>query len=80
MDIFEYCSPEDLINREQYYLQNLKPEYNILKTAGSLLRFKHSEPSIEIKRNAKLGRKRSQSTKLQIEKGNIQSQRSILHI
>jgi len=57
LDIIEYCSPKDLINREQYYLQSLKPDYNILKTAGSLLGFKHSEATIEIIRNAKLGKK-----------------------
>lgn len=74
MDIIEYCSPEDLIKREQYYLQGLKPDYNILKTAGSLLGFKHSKATIEIIRNAKLGKKRSHTTKLQIEKGNTQSQ------
>jgi len=74
LDILEYCSSEDLIKREQYYLQNLKPLYNILKTAGSLLGFKHSKASIDSIRNAKLGRKRSQSTILQIEKGNIQAQ------
>jgi group I intron endonuclease len=40
--VFEYCEPEDLISREQFYIDSLKPEYNILKTAGSLLGFKHS--------------------------------------
>lgn len=74
MDILEYCSPEDLIKTEQYYIQALKPDYNILKTAGSLLGFKHSEATIEIIRNAKLEKKRSQTRKLQIEKGNSQSQ------
>ena len=58
MDIIEYCSPEDLIKREQYYLQGLKPDYNILKTAGSLLGFKHSKATIKITRNAKLGKKK----------------------
>lgn len=31
-----------LTEREQYYLDLLKPEYNILKTAGSRLGAKHS--------------------------------------
>lgn len=35
-----------VIEREQYYIDLLKPEYNILKTAGSLLGFKHSEDTI----------------------------------
>lgn len=29
LDILEYCEPIDLIKREQYYLDKLKPEYNI---------------------------------------------------
>lgn len=37
--ILEYCTMEDLISREQHYMDLLKPEYNILKTAGC--NFKH---------------------------------------
>jgi group I intron endonuclease len=42
LDILEYCEPNLLISREQYYLDTLKPEYNILKIAHSFLGFKHS--------------------------------------
>jgi hypothetical protein len=35
LEILEYCEPSCLIEREQYYLDLLNPEYNILKTAGS---------------------------------------------
>lgn len=42
MEILEYCAPEKCIKRKQHYLNLLKPEYNILNTAGSLLGFKHS--------------------------------------
>lgn len=31
------------MEREQYFLDLLKPQYNILKTAGSLMGFQHSE-------------------------------------
>jgi group I intron endonuclease len=44
-EILEYCEPKKCIEREQYYLDLLKPEYNILKNAGSPLGFKHSEES-----------------------------------
>jgi len=37
LDIIEYCEPNLLISREQYYIDCLKPEYNILTTAGSRL-------------------------------------------
>ena len=40
--ILEYCS-KDLVNREQFYLDLLKPTLNLNKIAGSMLGFKHSE-------------------------------------
>jgi len=43
LDILEYCKPDLLIKREQYYIDLLEPEYNILKIAGSTLGFRHSE-------------------------------------
>jgi group I intron endonuclease len=41
--ILEYCDSEDLIKKEQYYIDLLKPNYNLLTIAGSLLGFKHTE-------------------------------------
>jgi group I intron endonuclease len=52
LDILEYCKPDILIEREQYYLDLLNPEYNILKKAGSLLGFRHSEASRELMKEA----------------------------
>jgi len=46
LEILEYCDKKSLIEREQYYLDLLKPEYNILKIAGSLLGFKHSNATL----------------------------------
>jgi group I intron endonuclease len=43
LEIMEYCDKNSLISREQYYIDSLKPEYNICKIAGSSLGFKHSE-------------------------------------
>ena len=42
LEILEYCQPSDTIAREQYYIDLLKPEYNILKIAGSSLGIKRS--------------------------------------
>jgi group I intron endonuclease len=42
LDILEYCEASVLIKREQYYLDTLKCEYNILKIANSRLGSKHS--------------------------------------
>jgi group I intron endonuclease len=46
IEILEYCDKENLLQREQYYLDLLKPKYNILPTAGSNLGFKHSEETL----------------------------------
>lgn len=47
LEILEYCEKEETILREQHYFDLLKPEYNILKTAGSSLGFRHSEKTIK---------------------------------
>ncbi|AKQ53318.1 GIY endonuclease (mitochondrion) [Sclerotinia sclerotiorum 1980 UF-70] len=46
LEILEYCDSKGLIIREQYYIDLLKPEYNILRKAGSALGFKHREETI----------------------------------
>ena len=43
LEILEYCDSSEVINREQYYLDHFKGEYNILSTAGSRLGSRHSE-------------------------------------
>jgi hypothetical protein len=42
LDILEYCEPNLLLKREQYYIDILNPEYNILRIAGSCFGRKHS--------------------------------------
>lgn len=46
LDVLEYCKPYELITREQYYLDLLKPGYNINPTAGSRLGAKHSPETL----------------------------------
>jgi len=67
LEILEYCPPDICLEREQYYMDLFKPpwpapergragaraEYNILKTAGSSLGFKHSEETLKKLRNIK---------------------------
>jgi hypothetical protein len=48
----EYCDSSVLIEKEQYYLDMLKPKYNILSIAGSSTGYKHSEASLELMRAA----------------------------
>jgi group I intron endonuclease len=37
-----------VVEREQYYMDSLEPEYNILKVAGSSLGFKHTDESLAL--------------------------------
>jgi group I intron endonuclease len=57
LEILEYCEPDNAVTREQHYLDLLKPEYNILGTAGSPLGFLHSVESIAKMSEAKKGNK-----------------------
>jgi group I intron endonuclease len=72
LEILEHCSKEEVTLREQFYLDTLKPTYNILKLAGSSLGFKHYYSTIvQIKeRNNKnhpfLGREHSKESKLKM--------------
>lgn len=52
LEILEYCDPGMTREREQYYLDNLVHEYNILQTAVSNRGFRHSPEAIERKRVA----------------------------
>lgn len=47
LEILEYCNKNELLARENYYFSTLKPEYNILKHAYSLLGCKHTAKSLE---------------------------------
>ena len=66
LEILEYCEKDIIIAREQYYLDTINPEYNILKVARSLLGFKHSPESVELMR------------KIRNEKGSSATPESIL--
>jgi group I intron endonuclease len=46
--ILEYCPIKDLMVREQYYLDTLEPEYNILKFARSSRGYLHTEATKEL--------------------------------
>lgn len=60
LDILEYCEPSVLIEREQYYIDLLKPEYNILKVAGSLFGYKHTIESLQ--KMSEIAKNRSEET------------------
>lgn len=63
LEIIEYCDIKDTIKREQFYIDSLNPEYNILKIAGSRLGSKHSAETKAKIVLALTGRKTSLTTK-----------------
>ena len=50
--ILENCKENKLIEREQYYLDNLLPEYNICKIAGNCAGVKNTKETIEKRKNS----------------------------
>lgn len=47
LEILEYCIDKIVIEKEQYYIDLLKPEYNILTIAGSSKGYKHTAETKE---------------------------------
>ena len=60
LEILEYCEPSVLIEIEQYYIDTLNPEYNILKVAGSLFGYKHTIESLQ--KMSEIAKNRSEET------------------
>jgi group I intron endonuclease len=54
-DLSKIDAKQKILEREQYFLDLLLPEYNILKLAGSLLGYKHTEETIALMSLAKSG-------------------------
>lgn len=71
LEILEYCNSEDVIEREQFYLDYLKPEYNILKIAGSRAGSVVLEETKAKIRAALTGRVLSESVKAKIKAARI---------
>lgn len=63
LEILEYCSPEVLLQREQFYFDTLNPDYNILKVAGSPLGYRHSEAAKKLISIASTNREVSDSSR-----------------
>jgi group I intron endonuclease len=68
-EIIEETSDYSLIEREQYYLDHLKPIYNISPTAGNCLGIKRSNKTKQLLRDINLGKKVTEETKKKISEG-----------
>jgi effector-binding domain-containing protein len=47
LEIIEYCEANICIEKEQFYLDLLQPEYNILKFAGTSKGYKHTKEALK---------------------------------
>lgn len=74
LEILEYCSEGDLLSREQYYLDLLKPEYNIHRKAGSPLGYKHTKETMDKLRI--IAKMRNESEEERARVGNLHSYRT----
>lgn len=74
--IIEFCPKEKLIEREQYYMDLLKPEFNMCPIAASNLGLKHSEETKKRNSESQKGKKLSEEHKQKIREGNIGVKRS----
>ena len=82
--ILEYCNKEDLIEKEQYYFDLLKPNYNICKTAGSTLGRMHTKASkvkigLASHKKGKSGFIHSEETKLKISEAMRAGPKGLYH-
>jgi hypothetical protein len=68
LEILEYCEPQNVIAREQHYLDLLQPEYNILKIAGSPLGSIHTEEALLKISKYREGREHTEETRKKNEK------------
>lgn len=66
-DVVEYASKETLVEREQYWIDKLNPEYNFLRVAFSSIGFKHSEETKKKLSEGMKGHKRCVGRKLSKE-------------
>jgi len=68
-DIIEYCNPEDIVQREQFYLDNFDFDYNIRnKALGPFIR-RHRSETIELLRKASTNKKHSEENCKKMREG-----------
>ena len=67
-EVIEDCNKEDLLKREQFYIDTLNPEYNICKIAGSKLGWKTPQITKDRISKANKGKIITQETRDKISK------------
>ncbi len=78
-EMIEYCKREKLIEREQYWMNKLNPEYNLLPVAGNNTGFKHSaetKAKMSIAQKGKVRTEEARKNMSDAHKGKFQSEES----
>ena len=70
-EILENCEKERVIEREQYYMDLLKPEYNIAHFAGSRLGVKHTDEVKKRMSESHMGIKQTDEAKRKLSESKI---------
>jgi group I intron endonuclease len=59
-DIMEYCNPEDIVMREQFYLDNFDFDYNVQDKANGTPSRRHRADTLELLRKIATNKKHSE--------------------
>lgn len=73
-EVLATCPKEYLIKMEQFFIDKIKPEYNISKTAGSPLGVKHTEKA---KTNMSIAKKNSEISKSKLREIQVKNRKAI---
>lgn len=74
--VLEYCEPNFRIEREQYYIDTLKPEYNLAPKANGMLDYNHTEKTKLKMSLSHTGKKKSKISIEKTRQAHIGSKRS----
>jgi group I intron endonuclease len=77
LEILEYCDVSKLLEREQYYLDLLEPDYNIAKIAGSTIGIPRSEEFKNKLSELQKGKVHTEETKLLMSQSHSGSNNSM---
>lgn len=77
--IIEECGKNDLMEREQYYIDILKPYFNICQIVGSRLNLKHSEKTKRKISQSHIGIKPDKNTRLKLSIAQIGNKKALGH-
>lgn len=81
-EVIEYCSEQDIVSREQYYMDALKPAFNIAKEAKHPNAWKGRHHTLDAKRKLSIatssrpGYQHTKESKAKISNGNKGKKRS----